>query len=110
MWSTVAILLALVGRAAAGGMMMHLQGKTPKIQFGRESAGVTLIHNVSEPDKLTCSAEFEARDVRVAGLESGGAGRGAQGAATGAGTDRPVDVRPATHIRRVGLHWRPHRR
>ena len=56
--------------AYAVGALLRLTGEGPTVHFGALGASdkLTLIHNASE-DKLTCSGEFEASDVRIAGTD-----------------------------------------
>jgi len=48
------------------GSSLELTGNAPKVEFG---GALTLIHNASE-DKLVCSGEFEAADLRIAGTST----------------------------------------
>ena len=51
----------------AGGRVIELKGNTPRFIFGQQANQLTLLYNTSESEKLTCSGEFEAKDVRIAG-------------------------------------------
>lgn len=49
--------------AVQNGALLELTGEAPMIKF---DGALTLVHNATE-DKLACSGEFEAADVRIAG-------------------------------------------
>ena len=53
------------------GAVIELTGQMPSVVYGPLDASdsLTLIRNVSE-DKLVCSGEFEAADVRIAGTST----------------------------------------
>jgi hypothetical protein len=51
----------------AGGRVIELMGNTPRFIFGQQATQLTLLYNTSESEKLTCTGEFEAKDVRIAG-------------------------------------------
>jgi len=54
--------------AVQNGAVLELAGQTPRLIYGQlnDSDSLTLTRNTSE-DKLVCSGEFEAADLRIAG-------------------------------------------
>jgi hypothetical protein len=70
--SAKAVLMATTLLAAAGAVKLELAGDGEnKVEFGPSGADIlTLSHNDSEPDKLTCSGTFEAADLRIAGTDT----------------------------------------
>ena len=61
------MLFLMLAGADAGGKVIELKGDTPMLYFGQPQGNITLLHNASEPEKLTCSGEIEATDVRIVG-------------------------------------------
>ena len=62
------VLAMVVPLAYATGAVIELTGQTPRVIYGQldSSDALTLTRNTSE-DKLVCSGEFEAADLRIAG-------------------------------------------
>merc|ERR1711998_409557 len=58
-------------QAALNGAVLELTGQTPRLIYGQLDASdsLTLTRNASE-DKLICSGEFEAADLRIAGTST----------------------------------------
>ena len=61
------MMFLMLAGAEAGGKVIELKGDTPMLYFGQPQGNITLLHNASEPEKLTCSGEIEATDVRIVG-------------------------------------------
>jgi len=57
--------------ALQDGAVIELTGQTPRVIYGQRDASdaLTLTRNASE-DKLVCSGEFEATDLRIAGTST----------------------------------------
>ena len=58
-------------QVAPNGAVLELTGQTPRVIYGQLDASdsLTLTRNASE-DKLVCSGEFEAADLRIAGTST----------------------------------------
>ena len=58
-------------QVAPNGAVVELTGQTPRVIYGQLNASdaLTLTRNSSE-DKLACSGEFEAADLRIAGTST----------------------------------------
>ena len=65
------VLAMVVPLAYATGAVIELTGQTPRVIYGQldSSDALTLTRNTSE-DKLVCSGEFEAADLRIAGTST----------------------------------------
>ena len=61
------LFLMLTVGVNAGGRIIELKGNTPRFIFGQQETQLTLLYNTSESEKLTCSGEIEAKDLRIAG-------------------------------------------
>ena len=66
MYLAMLFLMLTVG-VNAGGRVVELKGNTPRFIFGQQETQLTLLYNTSESEKLTCSGEIEAKNVRIAG-------------------------------------------
>ena len=65
------IVTSMLGQAAPNGAVIELTGQSPRVIYGQLDASdsLTLTRNASE-DKLVCSGEFEAADLRIAGTST----------------------------------------
>ena len=62
------LVASVLGQVARNGAVIELTGQTPTVIYGQIDASdsLTLTRNASE-DKLVCSGEFEAADLRILG-------------------------------------------
>ena len=65
------VVASVLGQVAPNGAIIELTGQNPRILYGPLDASdsLTLTRNASE-DKLVCSGEFEATDLRIAGTST----------------------------------------
>jgi len=65
------IFASVLGQVTPNGAVIELTGQTPRVIYGQldDSDALTLTRNASE-DKLVCSGEFEAADLRIVGTST----------------------------------------